>query len=266
MPWASRAERWESFYLSAVALLPRLASPPVQSLHRYMDGREHLTPTFSAFALRSPSVDISANLKGNPLSPSPHHNTQISTSCADPSSTPSPLPPPVENQHASLACPEPQPRPHHPDDGNNSNSSSRSSRHDPVAQATLQWVRSTVIGLNLCPWAAGALVGGHMRVLVHPPAPGSGSAGGGGGSLDGLARAAALEATALGELRGEAAANATTLLVARPPVAEDFGEFLEVVETVETFLDDAGLRGAVQARGEDGGYMYVGEKIILFFL
>lgn len=147
-----------------------------------------------------------------------------------------------------------------------------------------------MIGLNLCPWAGGALVGGHMRVLVHPPAPppgdiGSAGAGGeacssssppdgkmtetrragkkgggggggggdegGGESLDSLARAAAREATALGELGGEAAANATTLLVARPPVAEDFGEFLDVVGAVEKFLDDAGLRGTVQARGED---------------
>ncbi|CAM9508161.1 unnamed protein product, partial [Hapterophycus canaliculatus] len=39
--------------------------------------------------------------------------------------------------------------------------------------------------------------------------------------------------------------NATTLVVARPPVAEDFDEFLEVVDAVDDFLDRAGLRGTL---------------------
>lgn len=39
---------------------------------------------------------------------------------------------------------------------------------DPIAQATVRWVRSNVVGLNLCPWAGGALTGGRMRVVVFP--------------------------------------------------------------------------------------------------
>lgn len=39
---------------------------------------------------------------------------------------------------------------------------------DPIARATLRWVRAHVVGLNLCPWASGALLGGHMRVVVYP--------------------------------------------------------------------------------------------------
>lgn len=160
------------------------------------------------------------------------------------------------------ACPEP-PRysPHPPE--------SEDRDDDPVAQATLRWVRSTVVGLNLCPWAGSALVGGRMQVVVHPPRPplppagttaaGSGDAGErhfggsglgeeGDGLLEGLVEFAARQAMALGGLEGEAAVNATTLVVARPPVAEDFEEFLGAVEAVDDFLDDSGLRGTVQVR------------------
>lgn len=104
-----------------------------------------------------------------------------------------------------------------------------------------------------------------MQVIVHPPLrppplpagaaddrerASSGSSRGedGGGLLEGLVEVAARQATALGGLVGEAAVNATTLVVARPPVAEDFEEFLGVVEAVDDFLDDSGLRGTVQVR------------------
>lgn len=110
-----------------------------------------------------------------------------------------------------------------------------------------------------------------MQVIVHPPRPlpppaggavgagdtgsdddggrdssGSGRSAEGGGVFEGLVEVAARQATVLGGLKGEAAANATTLVVARPPLAEDFGEFLEVVEAVDDFIDDSGLRGTVQ--------------------
>lgn len=66
--------------------------------------------------------------------------------------------------------------------------------------------------------------------------------------FDGLVEMAARQAGALAALRGEAAANATTLVVARPPLAQDFEDFLDVVDAVDDFLDDAGLRGTVQVR------------------
>lgn len=72
----------------------------------------------------------------------------------------------------------------------------------------------------------------------------------GGYLLEGLVEVAARQATVLGSLEGEAAVNATTLVVARPPVAEDFDEFLGAVEAVDDFLDDSGLRGTVQVRGK----------------
>ncbi|CAM9393112.1 unnamed protein product [Scytosiphon promiscuus] len=218
--------------------------------------------------------------------------------------------------------------------------------NDAVARATLRWVRSTVVGLNLCPWAGGALIGGRMKVLVHPalpaepampfptaatataesgdatcasssssstststststsnateeiprhssshgasdsqlgprrPEPGQGESGAeanfsGGDAphsigedneegllspFEGLVEAAARQAGALAALRGEAAANATTLVVARPPLAQDFDEFLEVVDAVDEFLDDAGLRGTVQLATFHPRYRFEGSE------
>lgn len=176
-------------------------------------------------------------------------------------------------RQVSRAPPDPPRHPSHPHHSESHNSND----DDAVAQATLRWVRSTVVGLNLCPWAGGAVVGGRMQVIAYPPQPrppppptGAASAGAsdsetvsdnggryfggnagteeGNGLLEGLVEVAARQATALGGLEGDAAVNATTLVVARPPVAEDFEEFLGVVEAVDDFLDDSGLRGTVQVR------------------
>ncbi|CBN74358.1 conserved unknown protein [Ectocarpus siliculosus] len=159
----------------------------------------------------------------------------------------------------------------------------RDSRGDAIAQATLRWIRSTVIGLNLCPWAAGALVGGQLRVLVHPaqqPLPAAtdyqerlpGSDVGGGVSkdsgassdaadlLEGLVEVATGEAVALSALGGEAAANATTLVVARPPLAQGFEEFLSVAGAVDEFIDESGLRGKVQLATFHPQYRFEGSE------
>lgn len=65
--------------------------------------------------------------------------------------------------------------------------------------------------------------------------------------LQGLIETAAAQALALGALQGAAAVNATTLVVARPPLLmDDFSGFLEVVQAVDNFIDEAGLRGIVQ--------------------
>lgn len=57
---------------------------------------------------------------------------------------------------------------------------------------------------------------------------------------------AVAEAAALANLQGPAAANATTLVIARPPLALAFDDFLAVAEAVNEFLDSQGLRGTVQ--------------------
>ncbi|CAM9161395.1 unnamed protein product [Ectocarpus fasciculatus] len=174
----------------------------------------------------------------------------------------------------SLTTDASRPRPEPP----HSPRQDRDSRDDAIAQATLRWIRSTVVGLNLCPWAAGALVGGHMRVVVHPaqPRPQATTGVGGGvgmdsgtssssssdaaGLLEGFVEVAAREAVALSALGGEAAANATTLVVARPPLARDFEEFLTVAGAVDELIDESDLRGKVQLATFHPHYRFEGSE------
>ena len=114
------------------------------------------------------------------------------------------------------------------------NDGDAAARGDPVATATLAWMKEVVVGLGLCPWAAGAFVGGAVR--VHASAARS--------------RAAAL-AEARAALRALGAADAeaaTTLLVL--PAARDLEAFRDfyawAVEDVEPLLDELELRGVVQ--------------------
>ncbi|CAN0470104.1 unnamed protein product, partial [Laminaria digitata] len=72
--------------------------------------------------------------------------------------------------------------------------------------------------------------------------------------------AAAAQAEALGALEGRAAGNATTLVVARPPLAADFDEFLSVAEAVDDFIDDSGLRGTVQLATFHPQYRFEGSE------
>lgn len=64
----------------------------------------------------------------------------------------SPQPP----SQVSRACPDP---PHHHLERDNGDGD------DAVALATLRWVRSTVIGLNLCPWAGAMVSGSSLHYL-----------------------------------------------------------------------------------------------------
>lgn len=105
------------------------------------------------------------------------------------------------------------------------------------------------------PLAGGAAAAGTIDTEKNVDDDGGGGSSGNGGGgedggwvLEGLVEVAAREAVKLGGLEGEAAVNATTLVVARPPLTEEFGEFLGVVEAVNDFLDVSGLRGVVQVR------------------
>lgn len=73
--------------------------------------------------------------------------------------------------------------------------------------------------------------------------------------LEGFVEMATREAVALSSLRGDAAANATTLVVARPPLAQDFEEFLSMAGAVDEFIDESGFRGKVQVR-KDGHFLF----------
>ncbi|CAM9429214.1 unnamed protein product [Discosporangium mesarthrocarpum] len=121
---------------------------------------------------------------------------------------------------------------------------------DPLVLATLRWIRKSVVGLNLCPWAGGALTGGRLRVVVTPPNT----------EVSDYAAAALLEAHSLSALRGEAVRNATTLVIARPPLVQDFRDFLDAAEIVDEMIDEEGLRGSVQLATFHPDYCFEGAK------
>ena len=120
-----------------------------------------------------------------------------------------------------------------------------------TAAATGETVSGGIVGGRVCSGRGGGDGGGGVGV-------GDGGGGGRAGrerglyssekELQGLVEAAAVQAEELGALEGRAAGNATTLVVARPPLAAEFGEFLAVAEAVDDFIDDSGLRGVVQVR------------------
>lgn len=108
-----------------------------------------------------------------------------------------------------------------------------------------RWVERVVVGLDLCPFAASPLAAGRVRFAVAHCE-----------DVDAGVRAAAEECVRLVET--PAAELSTTLLGL--PGWPDFPEFLELVGSVEVFMEMAGLEGLIQvvafhpdwvAEGED---------------
>ena len=105
-----------------------------------------------------------------------------------------------------------------------------------VEAATLAWVRGTVVGLNLCPFAEPALrIPGAVRtVVVRGDDPQSASR--------------AVEGVMLAHRAGDAGAVGTTTLVVCPELfPDDFERYLSVVQYLEVRVMEAhGLHGDVQ--------------------
>lgn len=97
----------------------------------------------------------------------------------------------------------------------------------------MAWLRSVVVGLKLCPWAAPALNAGAIRVRIHNN-----------DDLEALTQMVLEEALALAAMP-EAGGNATVLIGA-PHALDDFDDFLQLTGVVEGLIDDLGLRGKVQ--------------------
>lgn len=97
----------------------------------------------------------------------------------------------------------------------------------------MAWLRSVVVGLKLCPWAAPALNAGAIRVRVHNDE-----------DLEALTQMVLEEALALAAMP-EAGGNATVLIGA-PHALDDFDDFLQLTSVVEGLIDDLRLRGKVQ--------------------
>mgnify|MGYP002629488974 CR=1 FL=1 len=112
------------------------------------------------------------------------------------------------------------------------------SEDDPVA-ATERWLRDVVVGLDLCPFAAGPLHRGGVRIVASRA-----------DDLAGLLAEVQHEATVLMQQGAE-----TTLLVV-PELELEFEDLLDVVEIGEALLEDLGWQAAVQLVGFHPDYVF----------
>jgi len=110
----------------------------------------------------------------------------------------------------------------------------------PHIVATEEWLREFVIGLDLCPFAAGPWRAGRVRVAE--------------------ARGGAVEEV-LADLIGEAdtlleGAASTTLLVVPGEVLADFEDFLDAVAWAEALFEETGHADDLQVVGFHPDYVF----------
>lgn len=113
-----------------------------------------------------------------------------------------------------------------------------------VLKATQQWISSTVIDLNLCPFAARVFAGEKIRYTVS---------------------SATFEADLLQDLREElqflsrtAPAVVETSLVIHPYVLSGFLEYNDFLDRAEDLLEQVGLRGILQIASFHPDYQFAG--------
>ena len=121
-----------------------------------------------------------------------------------------------------------------------------SNTKDQVIGATRRWLERAVIGLDLCPFAAGVHAAGRIRFAVseqRSPA----------GLLDDI-RAELLLLRAADPMRCE-----TTLLI-HPYALQDFIEFNEFLGDCERAIADLGVEGTVQIASFHPRYQFAGTR------
>lgn len=113
-----------------------------------------------------------------------------------------------------------------------------------IVERSTRWLEDVVIGLNLCPFAAGVRAAARIAV-VHAT------------DLEALLTAFALEAERL--VDADESELSTTLLVAAGPLVADFDEFLDALEIVNQLVCDAGWEGVLQVASFHPDYRFDGE-------
>ena len=111
-----------------------------------------------------------------------------------------------------------------------------------VARATRRWLESIVVGLNLCPFAHRPLALDRVRVAVTPVA-----------AEDALLNVLQKE---LALLTREPAIE-TTLLV-HPRVLDDFQDYNQFLDRVDSHLESAGFAGELQVASFHPNYQFAG--------
>ncbi|MCG7962709.1 MAG: DUF1415 domain-containing protein, partial [Candidatus Thiodiazotropha taylori] len=100
-------------------------------------------------------------------------------------------------------------------------------KSETVVTATRCWVEGTVVGLNLCPFAALPVEQGRIRYQVCPAS-----------DMDGIYRAILAEFESMLELPE---AEASLLIV--PTGLERFDDYLDLLQVAEEVIPEAGLEG-----------------------
>jgi hypothetical protein len=122
----------------------------------------------------------------------------------------------------------------------------RAISHDDVIKATRIWVERAVIGLNLCPFAAGVYGGDRVRFQVSEERSAA-------GLLDELHRELMHLHTAPAE------ACETTLLI-HPWVLTDFIEFNDFLQICDATVAELGLEGELQVASFHPQYQFAGTR------
>jgi hypothetical protein len=111
-------------------------------------------------------------------------------------------------------------------------------------KATRCWVEKTVIGLNLCPFAAGPVKAGRIRYQLCVS-----------GSPEGIYRELLAE---MESLVGLTEAEAESSLFVVPKGLDDFDAYLELFAIAEGAIPEAGLEGILQLASFHPHYCFDG--------
>jgi uncharacterized protein len=118
------------------------------------------------------------------------------------------------------------------------------SRAEQVLDETRCWVERTVVGLNLCPFAAAPMKGGRIRYVYC-----------GETEPEGIYRALLAEVETL---IGLPELEAETCLFVVPSGLDDFAAYLDLFEIAEAAIPQAGLEGILQLASFHPDYCFEG--------
>lgn len=117
---------------------------------------------------------------------------------------------------------------------------------DGVIAKTRRWLERSVIGLNLCPFAAGPYRGNRVHFAVSEQLTAS-------GLLEDLR-------SELADLQAEEPLRRETTLLIHPWVLNDFLEYNDFLNICETTVRDLGLEGELQVASFHPGYRFAGTQ------
>ena len=110
---------------------------------------------------------------------------------------------------------------------------------------TRRWLEDAVIGLNFCPFARPVFVQDQVRIAVQE-------------DVGGLEAAVERAFDEVNHLLDHPDTEVATTLIVYPEALADFGDYLDVVETLRYALEDSGLEGVLQVATFHPDYQFAG--------